>query len=130
MGTFIKSEPIDYDEFDFNQNVTPNEKPSYIESQFQSEQVYINNIQNVLNSKCDDVYDYLNDFMPVNNASPLIPERNICLLDAFLQISNSNSSSSNNSSKVNEDEARRSNNKPSNNKLKTSSLDNKVWLAS
>jgi len=68
--------------------------------------------------------------MPVNNASPLIPERNICLLDAFLQISNSNSSSSNNSSKVNEDEARRSNNKPSNNKLKTSSLDNKVWLAS
>ena len=106
MEPFIKSEPIDYDENnnnfeEFSPFVSETTKPvqTYVESQYQSEQYYINNIENVLldNSQFDaDAYDLMNDIMLSAGKSGLVakplPERNINLLDAFVQINNSSNS--------------------------------------
>lgn len=98
----IKSEPIDYDEnnnnssrFVFHQTT----EPSYIESQYQSEQFYINNIENVLLEKSQfdsDACDFINDIMLSAGQTGLVakplPERNINLSDAFVQINNTQTS--------------------------------------
>ena len=128
MNRLIKSEPIDYEGLDYNQNNlindSPPEKPSFIESQYQSEKRFINNIQNVFGSNSDDEYDYFSGFMPSVSETPsILPDRNICFIDAFLQMKNSNSFN------MNEDDARKptpANNFKSTNKMKNSFLDNKV----
>lgn len=98
----VKSEPIDYDENNNSQHFsnpfisqkTAESAPSYIESEYQSEQFYINNIENVLeNSQFDsDACDYMNDIMQSAGQSGLVtkplPERRINLSDAFVQINN------------------------------------------
>lgn len=99
----IKSEPIDYDEnnnnshFVFHKTTEP--APSYIESQYQSEQFYINNIENVLLEKSQfdlDACDYMNDIMLSVEQTGLVtkplPERNINLSDVFVQINNTQTS--------------------------------------
>lgn len=71
MEALIKGEPMEYDDNSFSelssQLIQNNEQTSnFVESQFQSEHFYINNIQNVLNGKCDEDYEFLIDLIKMN----------------------------------------------------------------
>ena len=72
METLIKGEPFEYDDNSFNEltnQLNQNQESTFIESQFQAEQFYLNNIQNVLNGKCDEDYEFLIDLIKMNKSS-------------------------------------------------------------
>lgn len=75
METLIKGEPMEYDDNSFSEisnqlNQTNQQSAStFIESQLQAEQFYLNNIQNVLNGKCDEDYEFLIDLIKMNKSS-------------------------------------------------------------
>lgn len=71
MEALIKGEPMEYDDNSFSelssQLIQNNQTASnFVESQFQNEHFYINNIQNVLNGKCDEDYEFLIDLIKMN----------------------------------------------------------------
>ena len=130
METFIKSEPIDYDETDFQikteenfKDVSKKNAPSFIESQFESEQIYINNINCVLDMNCDDEFNTLSEFMPINNEidKSILSNHVFNFNDAFMKVGGY----SYGISKQKETELRKYENKPAN-KVKSSTIDNKV----
>jgi len=71
MEALIKEEPLEYDAIllqdeassmtSSNQNRTQH---SLIETQYESEKIYLQNIHNVLGPSNDDYNEYLNDFNP------------------------------------------------------------------
>jgi len=85
MEALIKGEPMEYDDNSFSelssqlaathqpnhhsQYHTAHQQPSaFIDAQ--AEQFYLNNIQNVLNGKCDDDYEFLIDLIKMNKTTP------------------------------------------------------------
>lgn len=76
METLIKGEPMDYDDNSFselsntlNQAGGQQAASNSFESQLQAEQFYLNNIQNVLNGKCDEDYEFLIDLIKMNKST-------------------------------------------------------------
>lgn len=130
METFIKSEPIDYDDKDYpnnseqNLNTTSNKRSiSFIESQYESEQVYINNINSVFTMKCDDEFKNLSEFMIPNEEidKSVLPNHIFNFDNGSIKIM----SSANEINKQKEREVNKDNNRQTN-KLKSSSYDSKV----
>jgi len=82
MEALIKGEPMEYDDNSFSelssqlaathqssQYHAAHQQPSaFIDAQ--AEQFYLNNIQNVLNGKCDDDYEFLIDLIKMNKTTP------------------------------------------------------------